>query len=69
MSKGCELMKIAAYFALVTGLAAAIAIVILKAKAVKKAGKATRQDIMVFVFLPLFALLLIANLVLVTMYF
>ncbi len=62
-------MKTAAYFALGTGLAAAIAAIVIKLRTVSKAGKATKQDVFLLVFLPLFALLMITNLILVTLYF
>ncbi len=62
-------MKIAAYFALGTGLAAAIAAVVVKLRTIRKIGKTTRQDVFLLVFLPLFALLMIVNLILVTLYF
>lgn len=62
-------MKIAAYFALGTGLAAAVAAIIIKLRTIRKVGKTNKQDVFLLVFLPLFALLMIANLILVTLYF
>lgn len=62
-------MKIAAYFALGSGLIAAVAAFVIKIKAIRKQGKATKQDMTLLVLMPLFAIFAIVNLVLVYLYF
>lgn len=62
-------MKYVAYFALFTGLAAAVAAIVLKARGVIRSGHASRNDKLMLIFLPLFALILIANIILVSIYF
>lgn len=62
-------MKPVALFSLFTGLAASIGVIVLTIKSVVKSGKAGKKEKMILIFLPIFALVLIANIILAFLYF